>query len=381
VISFASSRPAEEQFPVREFQATCDEVTHGPDVAHILQLGSPTGYGPLRHYLLEQARLNGEAGPDDDILITSGCQQALDLIQRVLVPLGEAVVLEDPVYHGQKNVFTRAGARVLGVPMTAVGMDMAHLERAITSERTQAVVVTSSFQNPTGATMPLEARKQLLRLAIAAGTTVVENAIYADLRYEGEAVPTIKSLDGTGHTVLLRSFSKIAFPGLRVGWIIARRALVARLADAKQWCDLHSDQLSQAILLRFAESGRLASHIEHVRTAGSQRLRAVLSACAQHLPPGTEFTRPEGGMNLWVRLPAPLDASELLPRAQREGVTYLPGRLFGVQQQDAGTLRLSFGGLSPAQIEQGISILGRVFQDELDRTGLAGELSLAPAVV
>lgn len=381
LISFASSRPAEDHFPLADFQDTCREVISGREASSILQLGSPVGYGPLRQYLLDEARRIGEAGPDDDVLITNGCQQALDLLQRAIVSAGEGVVVEDPVYHGLKNVFVRGGARLFGVSMGDNGVDLDQLARVFVRERPKLLLVTSNFQNPTGATLPLEARESLVRMAREFGVLLVENNIYGDLRYEGADIPSIKQVDQFGGTVLLRSFSKIAFPGLRVGWVIAPRAVIARLADAKQWCDLHTDQLSQAILLRFATSGRLAAHASNVRTIGAIRLRAMLAACEKHLPAGTAFTRPSGGMSLWVKLPDPLDASELLSRAEQEKVTYLPGRYFSVATFDPGTLRLSFGGLSPVQIETGLAALGRVFTNELTRVRKANRLEAAPAMV
>jgi DNA-binding transcriptional MocR family regulator len=381
LISFASSRPAEDHFPLAEFQETCREVIAGPEASAILQLGSPNGYAPLRQYLLEEARRSGEAGPEDDVLITNGCQQALDLLQRAMVSAGEAVAIEDPVYHGLKNVFTRGGARVLGVRMGEEGIDLEQLGRVLVKERPKALLVTSNFQNPTGATLPLDARSAVLKMARELGVMLVENNIYGDLRYEGEPLPAIKQLDGSGQTVLLRSFSKIAFPGLRVGWVIGPRPVIGRLAEVKQWCDLHTNQLSQAILLRFAVSGRLEAHARRVRADGAERLHAVLSACEKHLPAETRFTRPKGGMSLWVKLPEPLDASELLPRVEREKVTYLPGRYFSVSEYHPGTLRLSFGGMSPAQIESGVATLGRVFTEELARVRRTNLFEAAPAMV
>lgn len=381
LISFASSRPAQDHFPLAEFQATCQEVIGAPAASAILQLGSPSGYAPLRQYLLEEARAAGDAGPDDDVLVTSGCQQALDLIQRVLAPIGEAVAVEDPVYHGLKNVFSRGGARLIGLPISEFGVQIDAVRRAITQDRPKLLVITPNFQNPTGATLPLSSRDQLQKLAAENGVTIVENDIYGQLRYSGEPVSTIKSLDATGSTILLRSFSKIAFPGLRVGWIVASRPVIARLAEAKQWCDLHTDQLSQAILLRFAESGRLAAHTESVRRAGAERLATVLDACDRHLPPGTSFTRPQGGMSLWIRLPEPLDATTLLSAAQRENVNYLPGTLFAINSQQRGTMRLSFGGLSPAYIEAGLERLGRVVRNEMERARTADLFAAAPAMV
>jgi 2-aminoadipate transaminase len=380
-VSFASSRPSEEQFPLEEFQASCREVISGPEASSILQLGSTNGYGPLRQYLLNEATANGVAGPDDDILITNGCQQALDLLQRLLVNTGDTVVIEDPVYHGVKNVFGRGGARVIGVPMRPDGIDIEQLGRVLMKERPKLLVITSNFQNPTGATLPRAAREAIASLVRETGVILVENDIYGDLRYTGNPLPTVKQIENSGSTILLRSFSKIAFPGLRVGWVIAPRPMIARLTETKQWCDLHTDQLSQAILLRFAESGRLASLLKRVRVAGAERLKAMLSACERHLPQASEFSRPEGGMSLWVKLPDPLDAAELLQRAQREHVTYLPGRHFSVSNYDPGTLRLSFGGLSPSHIEAGLTVLGRVFKEELERAGGVDRFDVAAALV
>jgi 2-aminoadipate transaminase len=381
VISFSSSRPAADCFPLASFQECCQKVIFSEDAAEILQLGSPAGYLPLRRYLLDSALTEGCARAGDDLLITNGCQQALDLVQRVLAPAGTSVVVEDPVYHGIRNVFERGGIRLLPVPMGSDGIDLTQLARVLAAERPKLLVVTPEFQNPTGATLPLESRRALLQLAAEFRVTVVENDIYRELRYEGESQPTLKALDETGSVILIRSFSKIAFPGLRVGWVTAPAKVAAELVEARQWCDLHTDHLSQAILLRFAQSGRLADHIATVRAAGVERLRAVLHACVKSLPEGTEWTRPSGGMNLWVRLPRGIDAAALLPRCERAGATYMPGRYFAILHRDPTALRLSFGGLSPERIEAGVAILGRVCAEELQRAGSADRFESAPALV
>jgi 2-aminoadipate transaminase len=353
-------------FPLDEFRVTCREVIDSPAASEILQLGSGGGYGPLRRYLLEQARSQGTAGSDDDILITSGCQQAFDLIQRVLASRGETVLLEDPVYPGLRNVFQRGGARVIGVPVGESGIDVEALEKAVDKERPRLIVLTPNFQNPTGTTMPEAARASVLAVARRAGVVVVENDLYGQLRYCGAALPSLKKLDISGDTILLSSFSKVAFPGLRVGWAIGPRHFIARLTEAKQACDLHSDQLSQAVLLRFAESGRLAAHCERMLQSGAERLDACLEACSEHLPAGSRFTRPQGGMNVWVMLPEPLDAAEMAARAASAGVSFLPGRYFAVSRLQNRGFRLSFAGLEPGDIRTGIETLGRILKNELD---------------
>ena len=358
-ISFANSRPSEHLFPLDAFRASCESVLASGQLPSILQLGSAGGYEPLRRYLLETARAEGTARESDDVLVTNGCQQALDLIRQVVVVRGDRVGLEDPVYPGLRNLFQQSGAELTGVPVGQNGIDVELIRKA----PPKLLVVTPNFQNPTGATMPLDQRQALLRIP---QTIFIENDIYGDLRYQGEAHPSLKQLDGTGDVVLLRSFSKVAFPGLRVGWVIAPRPFIQRLMEAKQLSDLHTDQFSQAVLLDFARSGRLAQHRDHMLRAGEERLRAALQACGRWLPAGSHYTRPQGGMNLWVELPEELDSSDLLPRAQAQGVSYLPGKYFAVSRGHANALRLSFAGLPAEQIERGVKILGTLFSRELE---------------
>jgi 2-aminoadipate transaminase len=376
-IGFVMSRPSRDLFPLDDFRASCAAVLERRSLADILQLGSPSGYEPLRRRLLNDARAQGLAGPDDDLIITNGCQQALDLIGRVLIRPGDAVAVEDPVYPGLKNLLAAMGAKLLGIPIDRDGMEIGPLERAM-REGPRFLVATSNFQNPTGATLPLGRRADVLSIARAAGVPVVENDAYGELRYSGDPLPALKQLDSKAGTVLLRSFSKVSFPGLRVGWALGPKPLIDRLRQAKEAADLHTDQLSQAVLLEFMESGRLEAHRQRVLAAGAERLAATIEACRRYLPPGTQWTEPEGGMNVWVRLPAPIDAGDLLQRARGEGVAFLPGRYFAVSRSDPGALRLSFAGLPPARIQDGIHVLGILVARELEETVGSGP---APAMV
>ena len=376
-VSFMMSRPSRELFPLDDFRASCQTVLSRPDLGSILQLGSPSGYEPLRRHLLEEARCQSLAQPGDDLIVTNGCQQALDLIGRVMLRPGDSVAVEDPVYTGLKNLLTGMGAQLVGIPVGADGMETAHLERVFERARPRFLVATSNFQNPTGATLSLSARRALLDAARAARVPVVENDAYGELRYQGEPVPALKQLDEHGGTVLLRSFSKISFPGLRVGWVVGPKPLLDRLRHAKESADLHTDQLSQAVLLDFAQSGRLEAHRARMLEAGAERLAATLDCCRRYLPPGTRWTQPQGGMNLWVRLPEPLDAGELLARTQKEGVAYLPGRYFAVSRLEPGALRLSFAGLEPEEIRRGLAILGRIVAEELAAVSQRSEPSSA----
>jgi 2-aminoadipate transaminase len=364
-ISFSTSRPSDELFPMEQFRKVAREVIDSSDAREILQLGSPLGYAPLRRYLSEEAANQGVLRPGDDLVITNGCQQALDLLARLLFTKGETVIVEDPVYHGLLRVFERAAATIIPAPVGERGVDPATLQALLARHSPKAIVLTPSFQNPTGATIPGPERARIIELAREYRAVLIENDIYGELRYRGEPEESLKKADQSGNVILLRSYSKVSFPGLRVGWVIAPKPLIARLVELKQTSDLHSDQLSQAVLLRFAQSGELARHIERTRAAGALQLKTALNACERYLPPESKFSHPEGGINLWVQLPFPLDAAALLPSVQSKGVSYLPGTYFSPSRSHGNSLRLSFGGLTPAQIEQGIRTIGEVASNEL----------------
>ncbi len=375
VINFSSSRPSEAMFPLDEFRECCREVLDNANLRGLMQLGSPGGYEPLRRYLLARASEQRIARDTDDILITNGCQQALDLLRRALIRSGDKVALEEPVYPGLKNLLLEAGADLLGVPVNADGIDLPGLQRALDAGA-KVVVLTPSFQNPTGASIPPAHRATIVNMIRAAGAALIENDIYSDLAYSsGEAPARLKQLDGD--VILMGSFSKIAFPGMRVGWILAPRPVIARATELKQLADLHTDHLSQAFLLRFAESGRLAAHQAKVVTAGKEKLRAVEEACRRHLG-GCKWRSPGGGMNLWVELPAGVDAVALRGLAQQAGIDYLPGRYFSISQSLDSGLRLSFAGLEPNEIRKGIEILGALVHRTIEsRNSRAAQPALA----
>lgn len=373
-INFAASRPSEDLFPISEFRAACQEVLSGPELRSLLQLGAPRGYEPLRSWLLCRARQQNVAGPGDDILITNGCQQAIDLLRRALVRPGSKVALEEPVYPGLRNLFTESGAELIGVDVSKDGMDPASLRRALEAGA-KLVLITPSFQNPTGATIPNENRERIIEMTRAAGATVIENDIYSELLYQGAELPRLKSLDG--NVILLGSFSKIAFPGMRCGWILAPKQIIARVAELKQLADLHTDQLSQAFLLRFAESGRLAAHQERAVAAGRERLDALADACSRYLPADCRYEMTRGGMNMWIDLPEGVDASALRGLAQQVGIDYLPGRYFSITKPFDSSLRLSFAGVDVTGISRGVERLGALIRaatitrDEASRPTLA----------
>jgi DNA-binding transcriptional MocR family regulator len=369
VINFSSSRPSEKLFPVEEFRESCREVLESKNLKTLMQLGSPGGYEPLRRYLLERATRSGIARESDDILITNGCQQSLDLLRRALVRAGDKVAVEEPVYPGLKNLFLEAGAELVGVATDSEGIDLKSLQRALDAGA-KVLVVTPSFQNPTGATISAAARAEICRLSRSAGAVVIEIDIYSELAYStndsGNPLPRLKGIDP--NVILLGSFSKVAFPGVRVGWIIAPRPVITRATELKQLADLHTDHLSQAFLLRFAESGRLARHQDVVIAAAKEKLRALEQSCRRFLT-SCIYKVPSGGMNMWIDLPGGLDAVALRGLAQQAGIDYLPGRYFSFSRPLDSGLRLSFAGLEPNEIRKGIEILGGLIQSAVNARG------------
>jgi 2-aminoadipate transaminase len=373
-VSFLMARPAPEFFPVQELRACCNTVLRR-EATEILRLGPSDGYPPLKDVLSQMLRGEGIAARDENLLITDGCQQALDLLCKAFLRPGDAVLLENPAYPGAIAIFAGARVRCLGVPVRTgtatngsggpVGVDVAALEATLIANRVKLMVLTPDFQNPTGTTLPLAERRRLLEIASRHQVPVVEDHIYARLRLRGEKVPCLKQLDRTNLVIQIDSFSKVAFPGLRVGWIVAPENVIERLRLVKQTTDLHTDQLSQATLAEFMRRGLLVRHLARMRKVYASRLAALEAALGKHLPADARWTRPEGGMCLWVELPLGFDASELLIHVRERGVLFAPGRYFYFQNPQPNTLRLGFAGLDERRIARGVATLGEMLRVEM----------------
>jgi 2-aminoadipate transaminase len=256
VISFAVAHGAEELTPPDLVRRAADAVMRR-EGGRLLQYGSTDGYLPLKVYLQTRLRRDGIPVELDEILVTHGCQQSLDLLRRALISPGDTVVCENPTYTGLWNVFESPGVRLIGVPVGAEGLDLDALEGLLEQTRVKLIFCSPNFQNPTGYTMPLAARKRLLELALRFQVPIVEDDVYGALRYRGRQVPPLKALDTTGLVIYLNSFSKVGFPGLRVGWIVASRQVIARLRWAKQRADLHTNLLGQAVVQELGRRGWL----------------------------------------------------------------------------------------------------------------------------
>jgi DNA-binding transcriptional MocR family regulator len=370
-LSFVMARPAEEYFPVEELQ-TCVNAVLRREATDVLNLGPSDGYRPLKEALIEQLRGDGIPAKDENLLITDGCQQSLDIISKAFVRPGDSVILENPTYPGAMAIFHGARARCLGVPIrtrpepgTTLGLDLEALEATLAANRVKLIVLTPDFQNPTGTSMPLASRRKLLELAGRHQVPVVEDHIYARLHSRDERVPSLKQLDRANIVIHIDSFAKVAFPGLRVGWIVAPATAIERLRIVKQTTDLHTDQLAQATLAEFLRRGLFTKHLAKMRKVYTSRLSALDEALRKHMPEGTRWTRPDGGMCLWLELPPGFDASELLIHAKERGVLFAPGRYFYVQNPLPNTLRLGFAGLDEKQIARGMATLADLLRVEM----------------
>jgi 2-aminoadipate transaminase len=371
VLSFVMARPAEEFFPVEEMQKCCEAVLRR-DGHEILNLGASDGYAPLKEALLELLRGDGIPAKDETLLITDGCQQALDLIAKAFVRSGDTVILENPTYPGASAVFNGVRARCLGVPVrthaepgSPLGIDLEALESTLTANRVKLLVLTPDFQNPTGTSMPVASRRRVLELASRYQVPIVEDHIYARLHCGDERVPSLKQLERSNLVIHIDSFAKVAFPGLRVGWIVAHPMAIERLRLVKQMTDLHTDQLAQAALAEFLRRGLFQKHLIRMRKIYSDRLNALEEALRKNMPEGVRWVRPDGGMAFWLELPAGFDASELMIHSRERGVLFAPGRYFYVQSPMPNTLRLGFANLNEKQIARGVAILAELLRVEM----------------
>jgi len=364
VISLAYALPPAELFPLDEFRHSVDRVLRKGGSA-LLQLGATSGYAPLQQYLAAQMALLGVNARPDEILITNGCQQSLDLVRRVLVRPGDEVAVESPTYPGALSIFCGPQAKYVSIPVGDRGPDLDVLADVLAQRRLKLIYTVPSFHNPTGVTMDLAARRRLIELAAKYRVPIVEDDIYRDLRYEGAALPPLKALDRYGLVIYINSFSKVGFPGLRVGWVVAPRVVIEHLGAEKQRADLHASLLAQAAICDFAKQGLLAKHINRSKKAYAQRRDAMLAALERHFPAEASWNRPEGGMALWVRLPEPLDAGRILLRAAEQGVSFSPGEHFYACSPQPAMLRLAFSAAAPAQIEEAIKRLGAVVKSSL----------------
>ncbi len=361
IISFAGGLPAPDTFPVAELQEICAKVLQEKG-AMALQYGTTEGEAPLREAIAGWMNREKSAIKPENILVTAGSQQGLDMVAKVFIDPGDIIIVELPSYIGGLQAFTAYRAKMIGVPQDNDGMRMDKLEKVLEKlahkkKKPKFIYVVPDFQNPSGVTMSLERRKRLLELAYKYEVPIVEDSPYRDLRFAGEAVPAIYALDTQEQVIALGTFSKIFCPGLRLAWIMAPAQWLDKMIIAKQGMDLCCPTFNQLVAAEYIARGFLPKQIEQIREIYGRKREAMLKALKKHMPKGVKWTKPEGGLFLWVKLPKNMSANELFPKAVEEKVAYVIGSAFHCDGKGQNTMRLNFSFPTEEQIEEGIKRL------------------------
>lgn len=363
IISFAGGLPAPELFPIEDLAViTADVLRKQGRVA--LQYSPSEGYQPLREKIAERMnRVWHTAHSPEEILITTGSQQGLELTGQLFLDEGDVVLCESPSYLGAIMAFNGCQPRWVEIPTDSDGMDMGALEQTLrTVPRVKFIYTIPSFQNPTGRTWSLERRRQLVRVARQFQVPIIEDNPYGELCFDGETPGAVQALDDSGIVIFLGTFSKIFCPGLRVAWIAARREFLDKYIILKQAADLHSSTFDQMITNEYLEKHDIEADLVIKRSVYRQRRDAMVQALEREMPEGVTFTRPRGGLFLWVTMPECVDARELLARALDCGVAFVPGVTFFPQAEKRNTMRLNYSTMPEDRIAEGVRRLGEAMR-------------------
>ncbi|AGW12513.1 aminotransferase-like domain-containing protein [Megalodesulfovibrio gigas] len=363
IISFAGGLPSPDHFPSQAFAEAAHAVLTENGAA-VLQYSITEGYPPLREYIARRyADTLGLDVPMEQILITTGSQQGLDLMAKVFLDPGDGVLMERPGYLGAIQAFSLFGAAFDTVDLGPTGVDLAQLEAGL-AKKPKLFYAVPNFQNPSGCTYDEPTRREVARLLAGSDTVLVEDNPYGELRFSGTPLPPLRAFAQGACTVLLGSFSKIASPGMRVGWLVADPDLMHKLVTAKQASDLHTSIFTQRVLHRFLTDNDLDAHIAVIRKAYGERCQCMLQAIRASFPEEVRYTEPEGGMFLWVQLPEGLSSERLFQKAIARKVAFVPGHPFYVDGT-ANSLRLNFSNSTPERIEEGIHRLAECLKELL----------------
>lgn len=367
IISFAGGLPSPDHFPAEAFSKASVAVLaeSGPQA---LQYSITEGHPPLREFISNRYKKQwGLDIPVEEILITTGSQQGLDLMAKVMLDVGDSVLIERPGYLGAIQTFSLFGANFLTADLGPHGVDIPQLAQQL-KKRPKIFYAVPSFHNPSGITYDLDSRREVARLLEQSDTIFLEDNPYGELRFKGDDVPPIRTLLDANRAALMGSFSKVASPGMRIGWIATGPELMHKLVTAKQASDLHTSIFTQRVLHRFLEDNDLDAHIATIRKAYGERRDLMVEAIRREFPEEVHGTEPEGGMFLWGELPRYVSAEEVFGKAIERKVAFVPGLPFYVDDTD-NTFRLNFSNSTPERIEEGIKRLGICLKEVLGRGG------------
>ncbi|MCH5384306.1 aminotransferase [Limosilactobacillus reuteri] len=359
IISFAGGLPAPELFPVKEMKAAVDKVfeEHGQEA---MQYGAAKGVTALREVIQQHVKEKENVDSElDNVLVTTGSEQALDLVGKAFVDPGDTVLVEQPTYLCALDVFRSYGANFASVEMDEDGMKMDALEEALKANpNTKLIYTVPNFQNPTGRTMTEERRKQLAELAEKYDVYVLEDNPYGEIRFAGQHVPAVKSFDKSGHVLYMSTFSKTLAPGFRLGWLVADKNVVNKLTVLKQSADLHTDNLAQFAVAQFFADNDVDAHVKEISALYGKRKDLMFEGIKKYFPEGVKYTDPEGGMFLWVEVPGVDDTVELFKECLKHDVAFVPGDPFFAGEVQPGAFRLNYSNMKEDQIEVGLKRLG-----------------------
>ena len=385
IISFAGGLPAGELFPTERFAEACKKVL--ADNARLaLQYGPTEGYQPLRETIAQNLNRYGIPASPDNVLITSGSQQALDLIAKLLINRGDQILTEAPTYLGALQAFNVFGARYVTVPIDRDGIRTDMLEEALRSGP-KFMYLLPNFQNPGGVTMSLERRRELVQMSNRYGIPIIEDDPYGQLRFEGQHQPALVQLDRDnmkadphyqlGNIIYLSTFSKTLAPGLRLGWIVAPPDVIGKLVQLKQSADLHTSTFNQIVAYEVARDGFIDEHVRTIRRVYSERRDVMLKTMDEFFPKSVEYTRPQGGLFLWVTLPEGMDCDRLFKAAVDQNVAFVPGYCFYPEEADGyRNFRLNFSASNPDQIREGIRRLSVAIKLQMEEKKIHREPAL-----
>lgn len=366
VISFAGGIPAPEVYPT-ETLAKISENILSTNGHFALKYGITEGYAPLIEQVCASNSAKNVGRDFDTTVITTGAQQGIDLVAKSLIDPGDGVLVESPTFVGTLNSLRSYQATLYGVSVEDDGINLEEAEEILKTKNIKIIYTIPTFQNPTGITMSLEKRKKLLALAEKYNCLILEDNPYGELRFRGEYIPPIKSFDETGRVIYVGSFSKTLSPGLRVGFVTGHSDLMERVIVVKQANDVHTPLISQMIISQFMDENDMSAHIEKGCASCKEKCDAMLDAMDRYFPEKAVYTRPDGGIFIWVTLPEGINTSALLKKAIDKKVAFVPGNSFMVDASlPSNCFRLNFTTMSNDKIEEGIKILGELLKSELN---------------
>lgn len=360
IIPFSAGNPASEAFPTEAIAEISNSILT-KDPGSVLQYSVTEGYAPLREHLKSSLKADGLFADDDDILITSGAQQVMNLTSKAMANRGDIVICEEPSFIGSLNAFRSFGLKLVGVPVESDGMNLEALEKALAENKNVRFIYTiPNFQNPSGVTMSYDKRKAVYNLAVKFGVLILEDNPYGALRFKGEEVPSIKSLDTEGIVIYAGSFSKVLAPGIRVGYALANKNIVSKMTVCKQTDDVHTNLWAQIITHEFLTKYDFDGHITKIRQVYRRKAELCMSLVEKFLTPkGVEYYKVEGGLFVWCKLPDSVDMIDFTMKALENKVAVVPGTAFLVdEEKKTNWFRINFSTPSDEQIEKGIEILG-----------------------